>query len=129
MKKLIVIAASLAVLSGCQTNYAYEPIVPNAPNLEMAQARCEMMSSSTQQGMIAFGSASYVAGAQLGNAIDNAIRADQFVKQCMTMSGWRRVPAKPKTSKPAAVQQPKYSPLTGKPYKGAGAFPKAPGKS
>jgi hypothetical protein len=77
--------------------------------MEMAQAQCQMLSSSTQQGVVAWGSTSYVAGAQLGNAIGNALRADQFVQQCMTMSGWRRVPlptqgqAKPVHSAPAGA--------------------------
>lgn len=124
MRKIIAAALCAAGLSSCATNYTYVPIIPNPPNMEMAQAQCQMMSSGTQQGVFAYGSTSYVAGAQLGNAIGNAIRADQFVQQCMTMSGWRRVPLPPQH---APVTQPKYTPA-GKPYKGAGAFPVAPAK-
>ncbi|MBB4570597.1 hypothetical protein [Rhizobium leucaenae] len=93
--KYVVAVAYMATMSSCATNYTYEPIIPNPPNMEMAQAQCQMMSSSTQQGVVAWGSTSYVAGAQLGNAIGNAVRADQFVQQCMTMSGWRRVSLPP----------------------------------
>jgi hypothetical protein len=123
MKTQILFAVSVAAaLSSCATNYSYEPIVPNAPNLEMTQARCQMMASSADQGVIAFGSTSYVAGAQLGNAIGNAVREDQFVHQCMTINGWRRVAG---PQKPVHQTQPTYSAL-GKPYKGQGAFPPPP---
>ena len=91
MKKIGFVVASCAALAGCQTNYTYEPIVSNPPNLEMTHARCEMMSAGTQQGYIAIGSQSYVAGAALGNAIGNAVAADNFIRQCMTINGWRRV--------------------------------------
>ena len=51
-----------------------------------------MMSNGVQQGYFAMGSASYVAGAGIGNAIGNAIRIDQFMAQCMTLQGYKRVP-------------------------------------
>lgn len=116
MKKKFVIALS-ASLSGCATNYTYVPIVPQPRQIEMAEAQCQMMSTSAQQGIFAWGSSSYVAGAQIGNAIGNAIRVDQFMQQCMTLQGWKRVQVK---------QGVKTSPLTGKPMKGAGAFPPPP---
>lgn len=128
--KYMLVAAMAAGLSSCATNYTYEPIIPNPPNMEMAQAQCQMLSASTQQGVVAWGSTSYVAGAQLGNAIGNAIRADQFVQQCMTASGWRRVQL-PSQGAPSAKppRQPKYSPLTGKPVMGPGKFPPSPSKT
>jgi hypothetical protein len=52
------------------------------------------MSSGAERGLIAFGDADYVAGAQLGNAIGNAVRVDQFMKNCMILQGWQRVPVK-----------------------------------
>ncbi|WP_438750004.1 hypothetical protein [Pararhizobium sp. O133] len=82
---------SLVTLGGCKSSYTYEPIIPNPPNLEMANAQCEMMSTSAEQGMVAWGTPGYVAGAQIGNAIGNGIRVDQFMRQCMTLQGWRRV--------------------------------------
>jgi hypothetical protein len=126
--RYIVAAAGLvAGLSSCATNYTYQPIIPNPPNMEMTQARCQMLSGSVDQGYLAYGSTSYVAGAAIGNALGNAIREDQFIQQCMTMSGWRRVPLQPQSASAMPAQQPKYSPLTGKPVKGAGKFPPAPG--
>lgn len=116
MKTRLVLLLS-AGLSGCATNYTYVPIVPQPRQLEMAEAQCQMMSTSAQQGMFAMGSPSYVAGAQIGNAIGNAIRVDQFMQQCMTLQGWRRVQMK------KGVET---SPLTGKPIKGPGEFPPPP---
>lgn len=121
--RTIIAGLGLLVLTGCQSNFIYEPIVPNPPNLEMANARCQMMSSSAEQGMIAWGNPNYVAGAQLGNAIGNAIRVDQFMQQCMTIQGWRRVAATSTGVK--GKTQPKYA-ATGKPYKLQGGFPPAP---
>lgn len=127
MKIKIAGAAVLAVcLSSCATNYTYVPTVANPPNMEMAQAQCQMLSSSTQQGVVAWGSTSYVAGAQLGNAIGNAIRADQFVQQCMTMNGWRRVPLPTQGAAPVRSKPPKYSPVTGRPVAQGGKFPPPP---
>ncbi|AGB71049.1 MULTISPECIES: hypothetical protein [Rhizobium] len=128
--KYIAAVGLTAGLSSCATNYTYEPIIPNPPNIEMTQAQCQMLSSSTQQGVVAWGSTSYVAGAQLGNAIGNAIRADQFVQQCMTMNGWRRVPVPSQgTTSAKPARQPRYSPLTGKPVMGPGKFPPSPSKT
>lgn len=96
--------ALLIIVAGCQSNYTYEPIVANPPNLEMASAQCEMMSSSAQQGMVAWGTPGYVAGAQIGNAIGNGIRVDQYMRQCMTMQGWRRVANQPVKAPPVPAR-------------------------
>ncbi|MGV2123958.1 hypothetical protein ACQZ4R_12815 [Agrobacterium vitis] len=104
MQRISAAVASLFLLAGCQSTTTYQPIVPNPENIDIAMAKCQMLSSSTQQSMVAWGSPSYVAGAQIGNSIGNAIRADQFVQQCMTIQGWKQVsvstnpPPAPKTS-------------------------------
>lgn len=129
MKKVMLAAFCAAALSSCQSNFTYVPIVANPPNMEMAEAQCQMMSSGTQQGMVAWGNANYVAGAQLGNAIGNAIRADQFVQQCMTMSGWRRVKI-PSDAQVKASIPPRYAKAAAKArsIQGKGPFPTAPSK-
>lgn len=130
MKRAFFFALPLcAVVAGCQSNYTYVPIVANPRQIEMAEAQCQMMSSSAERGMIAWGNPNYVAGAQLGNAIGNAIRVDQFMQQCMNLQGWKRVPKPEGATTVAATSAPRqlaYSPVTGKPMKGAGAFPPAP---
>ncbi|MBB6483575.1 hypothetical protein [Rhizobium lusitanum] len=125
--KYILVATMAAGLSSCTTNYAYEPIIPNPPNMEMTQARCQMMASSVDQGYFAYGSTSYVAGAAIGNALGNAIREDQFMRQCMTMSGWRRVPGpgQGKVTK-AHSATPKWTPPKPRPAALGGKFPSAP---
>lgn len=92
-KSLALLAGgTLLALAGCQSaNVTYERIGPG-PTLAYSQAQCDNASMAVEQGMFAMGSASYVAGAQLGNAIGNAIRKQQFVKNCMTMNGWQAVP-------------------------------------
>lgn len=90
-RKTLAACVMVFALAGCQTSYTYEPIIPNPENLEMANARCNLMASSAEQGIVAWGTPEYVAGAQLGNAIGNAVRVDNFMKQCMTLQGWRRV--------------------------------------
>ncbi|RWF03015.1 hypothetical protein [Mesorhizobium sp.] len=104
-------AATLA-FAGCQTsaNSHWEQIGAG-PTLEYANAQCSIMSASTQQGLVALGSPSYVAGAQLGNALGNAIRQAQFMKDCMVLQGWKQVPnAKPAVAKTAATTSFKPNP-------------------
>lgn len=111
MNRTIAAMATAIILGGCQSNYAYQQFLPNAENFDVAKAKCEMMSSSTQQGMVAWGSPSYVAGAQLGNSLGNAVRADQFVQQCMTIQGWKRVNIpEPSSSQPKAATQSNRNP-------------------
>lgn len=74
-----------------------------------------MASSSVDRGYFAMGSAEYVMGAGIGNAIANDMRRNEFVLQCMTMSGWRGV-------RPGAVA----TPPTTRPYKLGGKFPPPP---
>ena len=59
---------------------------------EVADAKCRMMAQTQAQGIYARGDAGFVLGAHLGNAIGNAIRIEQFYKQCMTISGWKQMP-------------------------------------
>jgi len=82
--------ASLAALAGCQTmDIPYTRFAPG-PELEMSKARCEIVGLASEQGVVAWGSAGYVAGAQLGNAIANEIRRREVIKHCMTLHGWRQ---------------------------------------
>ncbi|ASW08569.1 hypothetical protein RsS62_64530 [Rhizobium dioscoreae] len=124
--KYLLAAAMATGLSSCVTNYKYEPIIPNPPNMEMTQARCQMMAGSVDQGYIAFGSTSYVTGAAIGNALGNAIREDQFMQQCMTMNGWRRVAGPGQTSSTKHSSGPKWTPPKQRPAVLGGKFPPAP---
>lgn len=94
---LVGVALSALVLSSCQSDYTslnWQPIIKNPPPMEMAVARCEIMSNSVNQGYFAVGSPDFVAGAALGNALGNAMNRDRFIKQCMTFSGYRIGPKK-----------------------------------
>ena len=84
-----VVVAVAVGLTGCQTSNSYARI-GQGPELEYALAKCEIDATSTEQGMFAMGSAGYVFGAQLGNAIGNEIRRQEFIKRCMILNGWRQ---------------------------------------
>lgn len=92
MIRYLVASGCIMLLSGCQTNAQYVRIGAG-PELPQALAQCEIMATGTQQGVIAWGSPSYVAGAHLGNAIANGIRQAQFMKNCMILQGWQQAPA------------------------------------
>jgi len=81
----------LLVLSGCQTDISemqWRPISPVEP-LEMAMAKCDLASMSVDQGYFAFGSTAQVIGAQIGNAISNQMRRNEFIIKCMAVAGYR----------------------------------------
>lgn len=96
------VVACAALLSACQggaANKSKMEWVQFQPGdvFEVADAKCKMLAQTQQQGIYAQGTPGFVVGAQLGNAIGNAIRMEQFYKQCMTISGWKQVPVlKPK---------------------------------
>lgn len=84
------------ILAGCQSsaNMQWTQIGPG-PTLEYAEAQCNIGAMGVERGVVAWGSPSYVAGAQLGNAIGNAIRQAEFKKNCMVLQGWKQVPTSP----------------------------------
>ena len=92
MYRYLKLAAPLAFLSlvACQTtdNMTFEKI-GYSPDVDYAKAKCEIASMGVEQQVFAFGSPGYVAGAQLGNAIGNAIRKQEFMRNCMVLNGWR----------------------------------------
>lgn len=87
--------AAVLLLASCQSSQSGKmEWVQFQPGdvFEVADAKCRMMANTQQQGLYAQGTPGFVAGAQLGNAIGNAIRMEQFYKQCMTISGWKQQP-------------------------------------
>lgn len=76
VKGLLALCAS-AALCGCQTNNQADYVqIGFGPSFDVAHAQCELQKRSADQGYIAIGSPAFVAGAGLGNAIDNAIAED-----------------------------------------------------
>jgi len=103
-----------AVLGGCQS-VSYSRIGPG-PGLEYALAQCEINAMSTEQGMFAMGTPGYVFGAQLGNAVTNEVRRQEYLRRCMVLNGWRQGPSSaaraggqqfrtPATMQPSNAQQ------------------------
>lgn len=92
VKGLLALCAS-AALCGCQTNNQADYVqIGFGPSFDVAHAQCELQKRSADQGYIAIGSPAFVAGAGLGNAIDNAIAEDQFMRNCLIINGWKRAP-------------------------------------
>lgn len=73
---------------------------------DVADAKCKLWAQQFQQGIYAQGDAGFVIGAQLGNAIGNAIRVQEAYTNCMTIAGWKQVPVvrKPKVITPRKVK-------------------------
>ena len=110
----MIVVACAAALVGCQS-VSYSRIGPG-PELEYALAQCEINAMSTEQGMFAMGTPGYVFGAQLGNAINNEVRRQEYLRRCMVLNGWRQGPSSaaraggqqfrtPATMQPSTLQQ------------------------
>lgn len=92
-RKTLMALAAIVPLCGCQTsNQADYMQIGYGPSFDVAHAQCEMRKGSVDQGYIAIGSPGFVAGAGLGNALGNAIAEDQYMKNCLIISGWKRAP-------------------------------------
>lgn len=124
--------AALAVmlaLGGCQTQGWTYTKVFDGPPLEYAEAKCNILAPGVDQGYIAVGSASYVAGAGLGNALGNAIREAEFKKNCMMLQGWKQDTAEIARAKWTAarkMQAASYANIKAAPANAGGKFPRAP---
>src|SRR5690349_1720365 len=81
--KITSLCAGVAfILSGCAA-HTWAP-GPNASMpFEQASGHCKLAAMSGQRSFVAVGSASYVAGASIGNGIGNVIRENQIYNACM----------------------------------------------
>ncbi|MER9171228.1 hypothetical protein NKI12_28660 [Mesorhizobium australicum] len=92
-RKSLMALVAIVPLCGCQTsNQADYMQIGYGPSFEVAHAQCEMQKGSVDQGYIAIGSPGFVAGAGIGNALGNLAAEDQYMKNCLILSGWKRAP-------------------------------------
>jgi hypothetical protein len=73
---------------------------------EEQTAQCRIIARHGETGFYAYGSASYVAGAAIGNAIGNAVQANADFNDCMAANGWEvadQSPAAVPTAAPIAL--------------------------
>jgi hypothetical protein len=61
----------------------------SAADFEVAKAQCSLMARHGGSGFAAYGSANFVAGAALGNAIGESVRTQQDFNDCMLAGGWK----------------------------------------
>lgn len=117
--RVLAVLGAVALQSGCQTSNPNDYMrIGYGPSFEVAHANCELRKGAVRTGYIAIGSPAFVAGAGLGNAIDNAVREDQFMKNCLILQGWKRIPpgqkatvaAPPVTAQTVAQAEPVVSP-------------------
>ncbi len=87
MKKTIVTIPIL--LAGCAVHTWSPGPGVSAADFERTRARCSIMARSGQTGFSAYGSTGFVAGAALGNAIGNAVRANRDFNDCMLANGFQ----------------------------------------
>jgi hypothetical protein len=95
MKITLLAALGAALcLCACQTsNQAdYMQMYAYGPSFDAAHAQCELQAGSVNRGFLAIGSPAFVLGGLVGNAIDNAVAQDRFMKNCLIINGWKRVP-------------------------------------
>lgn len=95
--KIVAVSFACASLASCQTNgtngkkMEWVQFQPGYV-FDVANARCNLYAQQFQQGVYAQGTPGFVLGAQIGNAIGNAIRVSEAHKQCMMIAGWKQVP-------------------------------------
>lgn len=93
--RILAAVAACFVVAGCQsTNQGQKQWVQIQAGdvFDVADAKCKLWAQQFQQGVYAQGTPGFVLGAQLGNAIGNAIRVQEAHTNCMTIAGWKQVP-------------------------------------
>jgi hypothetical protein len=89
MRVFTLLGLSIVLLAGCASPTLWAPGQGvAASDFEPTKARCSMMARHGGGGFAAYGSQSYVAGAALGNAIGESMRAQADFSDCMKASGW-----------------------------------------
>lgn len=87
MKPTILAAAVILPLAGCVSHqWAYGPTA--SMPFEQASGECKLTAMGAEQGSIAIGRPSFVAGAALGSAIGNAVRVNAAYNACLEAQGF-----------------------------------------
>ena len=92
-------------LSGCAAHTWAPGPGMSAADFPPAKARCSLLARHGGSDFIAVGSPSYVAGAALGHAIGEGIRANQDFNDCLLASGWRIVDGQSSAAQSAIIAQ------------------------
>ena len=76
-------------LSGCATHNWVPGVGKQAYMFESEKAQCSLMARHSGGGFYAQGTPGYVAGAQMGHAMGEAVRTQTDFNDCMLAKGWR----------------------------------------
>ena len=104
MRGLILVIAGL-LMSGCAAHTWAPGPGMSAADFEPTKARCSLMARNGGSDFFAVGSQSYVAGAAVGHAIGESVRANQNFNDCMVASGWRIFDDKAQAAQTSAAAQ------------------------
>ena len=89
LRLLFVALPSALALSGCMSHTWTPGPGMSLADFEPAKARCSLMARNNGGGFVAYGTRSEVAGAALGHAIGETIRAQANFNDCLAAGGWR----------------------------------------
>jgi hypothetical protein len=102
---LTVLVAFGLLVSGCASHTWAPGPGMSAADFGPAKARCSLMARHGGGDFSAYGTPSFVAGAAVGNAIGESVRAQQDFNDCMEASGWRIADGQTAAAQNVAVGQ------------------------
>ena|SRR5690348_7477696 len=97
------------ILAGCAT-HTWAPGPDARGTFDEAKARCSLMARHSGGGFYASGTPSFVAGAAVGAAIGEAVRANADFNDCMQASGWVIADGQPPTASSRPQTQSNFAP-------------------
>ena len=87
--RLSVLVLVVGSLGGCASHTWSPGPGLTLADFEPAKAECSLMARNSGSSFVAYGNANYVAGASLGHAIGESVRAQANFNDCMSAKGWR----------------------------------------
>jgi len=87
--RIVMAILTMISISGCaQHTWSPGPGM-NLTDFEPAKAGCSLVARNGGSGLVVYGRPTFVAGAALGHAIGESIRAQANFNDCMSAQGWR----------------------------------------
>jgi hypothetical protein len=106
-----VISIAIVALFGC-ASHTWAPGPDARGTFDETKGRCSLLARNSGGAFAASGNAAFVAGAATGNAIGNAITAQNNFNDCMLASGWVVADHQPANTPPQPQSQAQRNPGT-----------------